>query len=89
MIFQVHYNGSELTVNITNFNSTYTLGNLSSYTTYSVYVTAVRLVEGTGELLESDESRVVTERTLAGGTVKHFSLFVVKQNEPSNIYVFL
>ena len=54
------------TVNVTNFTDTYTLDNLTPYTEYSVYVTAVRLI-GDRRPLEGNKSRTVTARTLAGG----------------------
>ena len=66
---QVHYNSlgqSEQAVNVTNFNDTYTLVSLRPYTVYSVYVTAVTLINGTGELLEGIKSETANIRTLAG-----------------------
>ena len=64
---QVRYNQFELIVNNTNFNGTYTLGNLSPYTEYNIHVTAVQIIEATGESLKGEDSPIVTERTLAGG----------------------
>ena len=55
------------TVNVTNFTGSYTLDNLTPYTEYSVYVTAVRLIGDTNRSLEGNRSRTVTGRTLAGG----------------------
>ena len=55
------------TVNIVNFVGTYTLENLTPYTEYSVYLTAVRLIGGANRPLEGNKSRTVTGRTLAGG----------------------
>lgn len=55
-------------VNTTDFTGTYSLDNLRPYTEYSIYVTAVKLIEATGEFLEGVKSTVITERTLAGGT---------------------
>ena len=55
-------------VNDTNFDGTYILTNLSPYTIYSVYVTAVRLIGGDNDTpLEGMKSKVLTTRTLAGG----------------------
>ena len=68
--YQVYYgyrNQLMQTVNVTNFTGTYTLDNLTPYTEYSVYVTAVRLIGDTGRTLEGNRSRIVTGRTLAGG----------------------
>ena len=46
----------------------YTLVNLRPYTEYSVYVTAVRLIGGdNGRSLEGMKSKLLIERTLAGG----------------------
>jgi len=53
---------------LTDFEGTYTLSNLRPYTIYSIYVKAVRLIGNTGRLLEGMKSRIVIERTLAGGT---------------------
>ena len=58
---------SKQVVNDANFNDTYTLDNLRPYTEYSIYVTAVRLIEDTDKLLEGMKSRTVTGRTLGGG----------------------
>jgi len=66
---QVYYNSSDQlvqVVNVTNFTGNYTLDNLTPYTEYSVYVTAVRLIGTTGRSLEGEKSRTVTTRTLAG-----------------------
>ena len=66
---QVHYNSSgqsKQAVNVTNFNGTYTLVSLRLCTVYSVCVTAVTLINGTGELLEGVKSKTVNRRTLAG-----------------------
>ena len=66
---QVYYNSSgqsEQAVNVTNFNGTYILVSLRPCTVYSVYVTAVTLINGTGELLEGVKSETVNRRTLAG-----------------------
>ena len=70
-ILQVRYNQSELIVNSTDFNGTCILGNLRPYSEYSIHVTAVTIIQATDDesLLEGVKSRVVTERTLAGGTV--------------------
>ena len=57
---------SEQVINVTNFTGTYTLDNLTPYTEYSVYVTAVRLIGDTGRLLEGMKSVIVTKRTLTG-----------------------
>ena len=69
---QVHYNQFELTVKVADFNGTFTLGNLSPYTEYDIHLTAVKITQATGESLEGEESPVVGERTLAGGTVANF-----------------
>ena len=71
---QVRYNQFELIINITNFNGTYTVGNLSPYTEYNINVTAVKIIGATGESLKGEDSPVVTERTLAGGTVTNKSI---------------
>ena len=68
--YQVYYgycNQPMQTVNVTNFTCTYTLDNLTPYTEYCVYVTAVKLIGDTGRPLEGNKSRTVTGRTLAGG----------------------
>ena len=52
--------------NVTNFNGPYTLGSLRPFTTYSIYVTAVTLINAMGELLEGAKSEIVNGRTLAG-----------------------
>ena len=55
-------------VSDTNFDGTYILTNLIPYTIYSVYVTAVRLIGGDNDRpLEGMKSKILTERTLAGG----------------------
>ena len=59
------------TVNLTDFNGTYTLGNLRPYTVYSVYVTVVKRRGNTGGPLEGMKSKTLTERTLAGGGYMH------------------
>lgn len=41
------------------------------YNEYSIHVRAMTVIQATGEFLEGVESRVVTERTLAGGTVSY------------------
>ena len=54
-------------VNVNNFNGTYILDNLTPYTEYDVYVTAVRSILGdTDRPLEGIESVIITKRTLAG-----------------------
>ena len=68
--YQVYYgyrNQPMRTVNVVNFTGTYTLDSLTSYTEYSVYVTAVRSVGYPSRPLEGHKSRTVTGRTLAGG----------------------
>ena len=68
--YQVYYgyhNQPIQTVNVVNFAGTYTLDNLTPYTEYSIYVTAVRLIGSTSRPLEGNRSRTVTGRTLAGG----------------------
>ena len=69
-----HSDQSENTVNITNFNGTYTLDNLRPFTEYSIYVTAVRLIGG--RLQEGMKSRTLTERTLAGGTYFYHNIII-------------
>ena len=54
-------------VNVTNFTGMYTLDNLRPYTEYHIYVTAVKLIGITGRPLEGKKSKILTERTLAGG----------------------
>jgi len=66
----VYYNASDQplqVVNVTNFTGNYTLNNLTPYTEYSVYVTAVRLIGNTGRSLEGEKSDTIPTRTLAGG----------------------
>ena len=62
-----YHNQPMQTVNVTNFTGTYTLDNLTPYTEYSVYVTAVRLIGDASRPLEGNKSKMVTGRTLAGG----------------------
>ena len=64
-----YYSSDQLVqaANVTNFTGNYTLDNLRPYTEYSVYVTAVRLIETTGRSLEGEKSEIVSARTLAGG----------------------
>ena len=58
-------------VNDTNFDGIYILTNLSPYTVYSIYVTAVRLIGGDNDRpLEGMRSEILTERTLAGSESK-------------------
>ena len=52
-------------VNDSDFTGSYTLTRLSPYTVYSVYVTAVTLVNGSNQI-EGSKSKNVTKRTLAG-----------------------
>ena len=66
-VYYGHRNQPMRTVNVVNFVGTYTLDNLTPYTEYSVYVTAVRLIGDTSRPLEGNKSRTVTGRTLAGG----------------------
>ena len=61
---------SEQVVNVVNFTGTYTLDNLTPYTEYSVYVTAVRSIGDTGRVLEGMRSIPITQRTLAGSKSK-------------------
>ena len=77
----MHYKGnshdqSEQVVDVVNFTGTYTLDNLTPYTEYSVYVTAVRLIGDTGRLLEGSKSITITQRTLAGSKSKEIFLLV-------------
>ena len=65
----------EKVINVVNFTGTYTLDNLTPYTEYSVYVTAVRLIGDTSRVLEGMKTTTLTERTLAGSKSKEiFSL---------------
>ena len=70
---QVYYgnndhNQSVKVVNDANFDGTYILTNLTPYTIYSVYVTAVRLIGGDDDRpLEGIKSKILIKRTLAGG----------------------
>ena len=49
-------------VNVSNFTGTYTLDNLTPYTEYSVYVTAVRSILGdTDRQLEGIKSVIITK----------------------------
>ena len=52
-------------VNVSDFNGSYTLTGLLPYTLYSVYVTAVTLVNGSDQI-EGSKSENATTRTLAG-----------------------
>ena len=53
---------------VTNFNGTHTLDNLSPYTEYSVYVVVESTPGSAGRpALESVQSRTVSDLTLAGG----------------------
>ena len=54
-------------INVTNFTNMFIVNNLRPYTQYSVYVTAVKLINATGRLLDGEKSETVIERTLAGG----------------------
>ena len=85
---QVWYNQFELIVNITNFNGTYTLGNLSPYTEYNIHVTAVQIIEATGKLLKGEDSPIVTERTLAGG-ITYSSYFYYQPKVFIKIHTYL
>ena len=69
----MHYNQFNKTVNIADFNGSYTLSSLRPFTTYKIYVTAVTLINGTGAQLEGLGSEVVTIRTLAGSKYRNFS----------------
>ena len=53
--------------NDTNFDGRYIITNLTPYTTYSIYVTAVRLIGNSNKPLEGRKSKILIERTLAGG----------------------
>ena len=65
----------EQVVNAINFTGTYTLDNLTPYTEYSVYVTAIRLIGETDRSLEGMKTATLIERTLAGSKSKKiFSL---------------
>ena len=67
-------------VNDANFDGTYILTNLSPYTVYIVYVTAVRFIEGdTDRPLEGMKSAMLIERTLAGGEYNawYLILFII------------
>ena len=87
MCSQVYYSNNNhdqlvQVVSDTNFNGTYTLINLTPYTMYSVYVTAVRLIGDNDRPLEGMKSIIVTGRTLAGGEIVYsyvhepFAMFV-------------
>ena len=53
---------------VTNFNGTYTLDNLSPYTDYSVYILVESTPGSAGRLaLESVQSSTVSALTLSGG----------------------
>ena len=69
----------ERILNFTDFNGTYTLDGLKSYTDYSVYVT-VGFVENPQEQI----SMTVTGKTLAGGKQYLFmkaNLFIIVQGQ--------
>ena len=61
-----NHDQSEQVVNVADFTGSYTIDNLTPYTKYSVYVTAVRLVGDTGKPLEGMKTTTLIERTLAG-----------------------
>ena len=67
MYYGRHSDQPMWTVNVVNFTGTYILDNLTPYTEYNMYVTAVRLIENSSRALEGNKSRTVTGRTLAGG----------------------
>ena len=75
----MHYSSEQSentsTVNLTDFNGTYTLDNLRPYTEYSIYVIAVRLIGDTGRPQEGMRSNTLTERTLAGGMCIRICIF--------------
>ena len=52
-------------INDSDFTGSYSLTRLSPYTVYSVYVTAVTLVNGSDQI-EGSKSKNVTKQTLAG-----------------------
>ena len=52
---------------VTNYNGTYTLDNLSPYTDYSVHVVVGSTPGSTGRPLENVTSMTVNIKTLAGG----------------------
>ena len=62
-------------VNVFNFTGTYTLDNLTPYTEYSVYVTAVRLIGDTGRRLEGMKTVTLIKGTLAGSKSKEIFSF--------------
>ena len=66
-------------INNANFDGKYILTNLRPYTEYSIYATAVRYIGGTDRPLEGIKSKILTERTLAGG---------IAQNELIKIQLF-
>ena len=75
--YQVYYgyrNQPMQTVNVTNFTGTYTLDNLTPYTEYSVYVTAVRLIGDANRPLEGMKTTTLIKRTLAGSKSKEILL---------------
>ena len=49
-----------------NFTGSYTLDDLSPYTVYSLYVTAVTWINAMGNQTEGSQSEIVVRRTLAG-----------------------
>ena len=49
-----------------NFTGSYTLDDLSPYTVYSLYVTAVTWINAMGNQTEVSQSEIVVRRTLAG-----------------------
>ena len=65
-------------VNVTNFTGMYTLDNLRPYTEYHIYVTAVKLIETTDRPLEGKKSKILMERTLAGGVYNMKQLLYIK-----------
>ena len=61
-----NHDQSEQVVNAINFTGTHTLDNLTPYTEYSVYLTAVRLIGDTGRPLEGMKTTTLIGRTLPG-----------------------
>ena len=73
----MHYkeDSNDQIMNVANFTGTYILDNLTPYTEYGVYVTAIRLIGDNGKPLEGMKTITLSERTLAGSKSKEiFSL---------------
>ena len=71
-----HHNQQQHVVNVTNFTDLFVVNNLRPYTQYIIYVTAVKLINVTGRLLEGEKSETVNGRTLAGGILLYVGVIL-------------